>query len=107
MKVLLDENVPKALVRLLAPEIGARTVQQEGWGGRQNGDLLSVASRSFDVLLTTDRGIPHQQNLRQYNIAVVLLEVRSNRARDVAPLVPKIKALIGTLVPGTYIRVSA
>ena len=68
MRVLLDENLPKALVRLLAPEIEARTVQQEGWSGRKNGDLLTVAAASFDVLITTDRGIPHQQNLGRYAI---------------------------------------
>ena len=55
--------MPKALVALLAPEVEARTVQQEGWAGRKNGKLLSAAAASFDVLITTDQGIPHQQNL--------------------------------------------
>jgi predicted nuclease of predicted toxin-antitoxin system len=63
VKVLLDENMPLGLVRLLAPEFDATTVQGEGWSGRRNGDLLGAAAEAFDVFITTDQGIPHQQNL--------------------------------------------
>jgi predicted nuclease of predicted toxin-antitoxin system len=43
MKALLDENMPQALVRFLAPEFEVSTVQREGWSGRGNGDLLRRA----------------------------------------------------------------
>jgi predicted nuclease of predicted toxin-antitoxin system len=43
MKALLDENMPQALVRFLAPEVEVSTVQREGWSGRGNGDLLRRA----------------------------------------------------------------
>ena len=98
--------MPKALVRLLAPEIEARTVQQEGWRGRENGDLLSAASASFDVLITTDKGIPDQQNLSRYAIGIVLMETRSNRAEDLAPLVPEVKARIGSVAPGVVVCIT-
>lgn len=107
MRALLDENMPKALVRLLAPEVEARTVKQEGWSGRGNGDLLSVASASFDVFITTDRGIPHQQNLSRYGIGIMLLEARINRIEDLAPLVPEMKARMATVVPGVVARIAA
>jgi hypothetical protein len=107
MRVLLDENMPRALVRLLAPEVEARTVMQEGWSGRKNGDLLSVAAPSFDVFITNDRGIPHQQNLSRYDIGVLLLEARSNRIEDLAPLVPEIKVRLGSVSPGAVVRVVA
>ena len=107
MKGLLDENMPKALLRLLAPEIEARTVVQEGWSGRKNGDLLSAASASFDVFLTTDQGIPHQQNLGLYDIGIVLLEARSNRIEDLAPLVREMKERLGSISPGVVIRVTS
>jgi predicted nuclease of predicted toxin-antitoxin system len=106
MRALLDENMPKALVRLFAPEIEARTVQQEDWRGRENGDLLAVASKSFDLFITTDRGIPHQQNLNRYAIEIVLLEARSNRAEDLAPLVPKVKERLRDLATSAIIRLS-
>jgi len=107
LKALLDENMPKALIGLLAPEIEARTVQQMGWSGRKNGDLLSVASESFDVLITTDQGIPHQQNLTRYDIGIILLEARSNRIEDLVPLVEQVKAMPNSVASGTVIRVAA
>lgn len=103
--MLLDENMPKALVRLLAPEIEASTVQGEGWSGRKNGMLLTVAAESFDAIITTDRGIPHQQDLSRYEIGIVLMEARSNRADDLAQLVPEVKARIREIGPGTVLRV--
>ncbi len=105
--MLLDENMPHALIRLLAPEVEVRTVQQQGWSGRKNGDLLSVAALHFDALITTDRGIPHQQNLSRYNIGIVLLKARSNRAEDLAPLVPEVKVALRTLGAGVVVRVPA
>ena len=35
MRLLLDENLPRKLIPLLAPEVGA--VAQQGWRGKQNG----------------------------------------------------------------------
>lgn len=104
--MLLDENVPRALVRSLAPQHEARTVKQRGWAGRKNGDLLESAARYFDAFLTTDRGIPHQQNLGRYDIGIVLLEARSNRFEDLEPLVPKVKRALASLQPGNLIRVT-
>ena len=106
MRALLDENMPRALARLLAPEIEARTVQQEGWAGRKNGMLLTAASVSFDILITTDRGIPHQQNLSRYPICIVVLEARSNRIGDLAPLVPALKAQLGRVAPSVVLRMA-
>jgi hypothetical protein len=64
-----------------------------------------VAAASFDVFITTDRGIPHQQNLSRYAVGIVLLEARSNRAEDLAPLVPKLKAVLDAVAPGVVTRV--
>jgi len=108
VRALLDENMPKALVPLLAPEVEARTVQQEGWRGRRNGDLLSAAAATgFDVFITTDRGIPHQQNVISYGIGIVLFEAWSNRAEDLAPLVPRVKERMSSISPGVVIRVGS
>jgi len=34
-----------------------------GWAGIKNGELLRLASASFDVFLTVDRNIEHQQDV--------------------------------------------
>jgi hypothetical protein len=106
VRALLDENMPKALVRLLAPEVEARTVQQAGWSGRKNGELLTVASESFDVLITTDQGIPHQQDLSRYEIGIVLVVARSKRIEDLAPLVPEVKVRLDSVAPGVVLHVA-
>lgn len=105
MKALLDENMPRSLVQLPAPEIEAQTVQENGWSGRKNGELLRLAADDFDVFITTDQGIPHQQNLDQFAIGIVLLEVRSNRAADISRLVSEIKRRATSAKPGIVIHV--
>jgi predicted nuclease of predicted toxin-antitoxin system len=62
MRLLLDECVPKRLKRELRGH-DVLTVQDAGWAGVKNGALLRVAEGSFDVLLTVDQGVEHQQNL--------------------------------------------
>jgi predicted nuclease of predicted toxin-antitoxin system len=53
MRLLIDECLPRALKRFF---IGheCRTVQEMGWSGKKNGDLLSLAEAEFDVLATID-----------------------------------------------------
>jgi hypothetical protein len=104
MKVLLDENMPRALTWAFAPEIEAWTVRQMGWSGLENGNLLAVAAESFDALVTTDRGIPHQQNLSEYAIGIVLLNARTNRIEDLLPLVDSVKRAANQVKPGTVLR---
>ena len=65
MCVLLDECVPKRLGRALTGR-AVRTVAQEGWSGKKNGELLALMSAAgFEVLLTVDQGIRHQQTSRR------------------------------------------
>jgi len=102
-----DENMPQALVRFLAPEFEVSTVQRESWSGRKNGDLLDAAAAKFDVFITEDQGIPHQQNLSCYAIGIVLLEAYSNRVEDLSALVPQLKARQDKVAVGKVLRVSA
>jgi hypothetical protein len=66
-----------------------------GWLGLQNGQLLTRAQLEFDILLTMDQGIPFQQNISKYAIAVFLLRAKSNSLASLQPLIPAImKALL-------------
>ena len=64
MRVLLDEQLPRHLAR----EIGGHdvsTVQQRGWAGLKNGELLRVAADAgFEVLVTADRNLQFSENLQ-------------------------------------------
>jgi hypothetical protein len=42
-RVLFDENMPRKLRRDI-PEFAVRTVQEEGWAGLKNGELLRKAA---------------------------------------------------------------
>lgn len=56
VRVLLDENLPRALAAELTGH-DVSTVQAENWSSRTNGELLWCAQGSFDALLTMDRGL--------------------------------------------------
>lgn len=62
-----------------------------GWASFKIGALLAVASGKFDVLVTTDRRLSYQQDVRAFQISVVALEARRNKLESLLPLVPKLK----------------
>jgi hypothetical protein len=59
------------------------------------------------VFITTDQGIPHQQNLSRYAIGILLLEAYSNRVEDLSPPVQQRKARQDKVAAGKVLRVSA
>ena len=78
MRVLLDECVPKRLGRSF-PAHDVRTIPQMNWCGKKNGELLSLMTAAgFEVLLTVDQNIVHQQNLQAAGVAVVVLVARTS-----------------------------
>lgn len=85
MRVLLDEMLPRKLKQLLPEGVEVVTVQERGWDSKKNGELLASAEKEFDLLITTDRGIPHQQDLSRYDLEVVVLTAKSNRLSDLEP----------------------
>jgi predicted nuclease of predicted toxin-antitoxin system len=105
MRVLLDEQLPRHLAR----EIGGHdvsTVQQRGWAGLKNGELLRLAADAgFDVLVTADRNLQFQQNLSQSRIGIILLIAPSNALEDLLPLVPSLVAAIPKSRSGQLLRV--
>jgi len=84
-----------------------RTVQQMRWSSLKNGELLVRASGRFEVMLTADQNLEHQQNLERFNVAVVVLVAMNNRIESLRPLVPSIEKLLKEIKAGTLTRVSA
>lgn len=106
MRVLLDECVPKRLGRSL-PGHAVDSVGGMGWSGKKNGALLALMTGAgFEVLLTVDKSLRHQQNLAAAGVAVVLMRSRSNKLADLSPLVPAVlAALAGPISPGDVVEV--
>jgi hypothetical protein len=96
--------MPRKLRRDLS-EFVVRTAQEEGWSAFKNGDLLSRASRVFDVLVTTDQRMRYQQNMPRFGIGVVVLEVRDTRLIHLRPLLPQIRDAIAMVEPGQVVIV--
>jgi predicted nuclease of predicted toxin-antitoxin system len=72
-KVLLDENLPHKLRSALATH-HVMTVSYQGWMGLADDRLLDMAERAgFEVLLTADQNLRHQQNMRGRQIGLVTL----------------------------------
>jgi predicted nuclease of predicted toxin-antitoxin system len=108
LRILLDENMPRKLITLLgADDIEAQTIGQRGWKGKQDGELLRAAQDEFDVFITIDQGIPHQQNISRLRIGIILLEARSNRYADVAPLMEEVNDKIRQITDGKLITVTS
>lgn len=66
MRVLLDECLPKKLKREIEADF-VQTVPEVGWASKKNGELLRLAEADFDVLLTNDQNLEHQQNLNKFD----------------------------------------
>jgi len=105
MKILIDECLPRALKRHLRDH-DCRTVQEMGWSGKKNGELLTVAvGDQFEVLVTIDQRMEHQQNLAVRNIALLVIEAASNQIEDLVPIMPAARALLDNIQLGSVVRV--
>ena len=107
MRVLLDENLPHQLRPLFADSIEVITVSYRGWKGKENGELLRMATAEFDAFVTTDRGILYEQNLEKIELGIVLLESNRNYYEALALLIPQVNTVLETLQKGQVVRVSA
>jgi hypothetical protein len=99
MRVFLDECVDWRLSRdIVGHEV--KTARQMGWASIENGELLTLAAREFDVFVTVDRNLSFQQNLAPLAIAVIVLQAPTNRLADLKVLVPGLLAAIASARPG-------
>jgi hypothetical protein len=107
MRLLLDECLPLDFATHL-PGHEVRTARDMGWLGIENGRLLRLiaGSAAFDVFVTVDRNLPHQQDLRGLLFAVVVLRVRSTRVPDVLAQAPELLRRLPEARPGEALIVA-
>jgi predicted nuclease of predicted toxin-antitoxin system len=106
MKVLIDECAPRALKSFLSKHgHESLTVQEAGWSGKENGELLAIAETEFDALITLDTNLRYQQNLAGRRIAIVIIRARSNRLSDLGPHFVACAEALETIKPGDIIYV--
>jgi len=93
MRLLLDECVDWRLLRDL-PEHEVKTLKQAGWEKTEDGVLLRLAALQFDVFVTVDKDLPHQQNVSTYQMAVIILRARTTRLPDLRALLPLLRSAL-------------
>jgi len=100
VKVLLDENLDHRL-RLSLGSHDVFTASYKGWDGFKNGKLLQAAEDDcFDVLLTGDQTLCHEQRLAGRRLAIVALS--SVEWRILQKYLPRILAAVDSAVPGSF-----
>ncbi|MGI8641519.1 MAG: DUF5615 family PIN-like protein [Pyrinomonadaceae bacterium] len=105
MKLLLDECVPKRLKN----EFGGHevfTIEQAGFKGLKNGNLPRAAEGEFDVLITVDKTMQHQQTKLTLPLAIVVLSSFSNRFESLLPLTSKALEVLENSKIGEIITIS-
>ncbi len=101
MKVLIDESLPRYLKQVLA-EHEPFTTQERGWAGIRNNELLMRAESNFDVLLTADKNLRYQQNLKGLSLAIIVFP--SNRLSVVEALAEKLQDALSTIKSGEVLE---
>lgn len=102
MKILLDESVPHVVKERLN-HLDIRAVQDMGWAGVKNGELLNRAEEQFEVFVTADQKLRYQQNLSGRLLAIVVLP--TNQVRVVIDLLPSIEGALKSIRHGALIEI--
>ena len=100
MRILFDQGTPVPLRNILNSH-QVETAFERGWSTLTNGELLAMAEQEgFEVFVTTDRNLKHQQNLGVLRIAIVVLSSTSwPRIEKVAA---EVQQAIEAALPGSF-----
>lgn len=103
MLILFDHGTPRSIARWLTGHTVVEAFAR-GWDRLSNGELLKVAEEAgFDVLLSTDKNIRYQQNLKGRRIAVVVLGNPQRPA--VHRHIDRVLAAVNSATAGSYTEV--
>ena len=73
MKLLFDQGTPAPLRNRL-PAHSVDTLAERSWSEKGNGELLDLAEREgYEIFVTTDRSMRHQQNMAGRRLGIVVL----------------------------------
>jgi len=103
MKILFDNGTPKPLARSLVGHQVSFS-RKIGWHEMKNGELIQQAEQAgYELLLTTDKNISYQQNLKRRTIAIIVLG--NQQWPDVQLHLERIVAAVNAATPGSFTEV--
>jgi hypothetical protein len=99
-------NVSQWISGTVFPAPRAHSVEWAGLKGKKNGELLQAAEGSgYQVLLTVDQEIPRQQTMVGRNLAIMLIQSRTNQMADLLPLTSAIINALEFIQPGQIVLI--
>lgn len=102
---MLDEGVPKPLVRALRGLGHNVSPFPREWKGLRNGQLLEqVRAFGFERLLTCDKNFRFQQDLSRHPLGLIVLPAQ--RFEDLVPFLQEISEALRVSRPGEATVVS-
>ena len=101
MRIVFDQGTPAPLRTYLVGHT-VETAFGLGWSNLHNGELLAAAENSFDLLITTDQQLRHQQNLTDRKLSVLVLMTTS--WPRIRMHIPQILEAIDHVSPGEYLE---
>jgi predicted nuclease of predicted toxin-antitoxin system len=97
MKILLDECVTKRLKKYLE-EFEVFTVRELDLSGIKNGKLMAYCvENKFDILLTIDKNLMHQQKLDGYPVTIVVFNCFTSKIEELITFLPTFKSQVDLL----------
>ena len=100
MRVLLDACVPERFARCIAGHEVTTVKAHFGTTDLDDGPVLDQLTDRFDALVTVDKNLRFQQNLRGRPFRIVLLRAHSNAIENLVPLVGPLLAALADMQPG-------
>ncbi len=102
MKILFDQETPVPLRHHLVGH-AVTTAYEQGWSSLTNGKLLNAAEQAgYQLLITTDQHLQHQQQLARRQVAILVL--RSTSWPRICLRVDEICRAVDAIIPGDYVE---
>ncbi len=106
MKILADECTPVKLLAYLKNDYLIEHVTRTEFAGMKNGKLLRAAAEAgYDCLLTTDKAMPHEQNLTTLPLSIVLLDTFHGTMPEMLILLPQLQNALARLETKSFVHV--
>ena len=105
MKILFDENLPEDFKKEF-PEFEVLTVNDMKWNTKKNGELLELMIEyKFQILVTLDKNLRHQQNLKKFAITVICLRSSDSKLETLFPMISELKSKLSNLPDTNYFEI--
>jgi hypothetical protein len=104
VRILIDECIHVGVKSAFSGH-AVKTVSEMGWRSSKDGPLLVLAQNQFDVFVTIDRNLEHQQNLAKLKMGFVIVRVPGNEIAHYEPLFEELKVAAETVHAGQVISV--